>query len=109
MIEGYISEIRLFAFDAVPEYWMPCNGQEVQIRDYQALYSLIGTMYGGNGTSTFCLPDLRARLPIHESERRRIGERVKTAGTSDRVPTESQPFLALSFFICVLGYFPSRP
>jgi microcystin-dependent protein len=109
MVQGYISEIRPFAYDAIPEHWMPCNGQELQIRDNPALFSLVGFMYGGNGSTTFCLPDLRARIPIHRSERRDFGARVKAASASDAVPTEPQPFLALNFCICVAGVFPSRP
>ena len=109
MARGYISEIRMFAFDAVPERWMPCNGQELQIRSHPALYSLLGTAYGGNGHTTFQLPDLRAKIPVHQSERQGVGNRVRTASASDPFPTESQPFLAFNFCICIDGVFPHRP
>jgi microcystin-dependent protein len=64
MSDQYIGEIRLFAFGRVPTDWLACNGQPVAIAQYQALYTLIGTTYGGDGSSTFNLPDLRGRIPI---------------------------------------------
>lgn len=65
MAEPYLGEIRIFAFDYPPVYWADCNGQLVQISQNQALYALLGTRYGGNGTTTFGLPDLQGRLPMH--------------------------------------------
>jgi microcystin-dependent protein len=109
MSEAMTGEIRLFSSDAIPQNWMPCNGQLLQIRDNPALFSLLGTSYGGDSNTTYALPDLRARIPIHESDRRRIGDRVRTASGSERVPTEPQPFLAFSFCICTHGNFPRRP
>ncbi len=64
MAEAYVGEIRLIAFNYAPEGWLLCQGQEVSISQYQALYALIGTTYGGNGTNTFKLPDLRGRVPV---------------------------------------------
>lgn len=109
MAEGFLGEIRLFAFDAVPQNWTPCNGQVLQIRDNPALYSLLGTMYGGDGNATFALPDLRSRIPIHEGHERRIGDRVRTMSDPAPRPTEQQGFLAFNFCICVAGVFPRRP
>ncbi|MBS7526928.1 tail fiber protein [Fusibacter paucivorans] len=65
VLNGYVGEIRLYANVHVPENWECCNGQTLSISDYQALYDLIGTTYGGDGTKTFALPDLRGRVPIH--------------------------------------------
>lgn len=61
----YIGEVRLVAFNYAPQGWALCNGQVLPISQYQALFALIGTTYGGDGRSTFALPDLRGRLPIH--------------------------------------------
>ena len=63
-MEPFVGEIRLFAFPRVPSGWLACAGQLVSISDYDVLYSLIGTTYGGNGSSNFQLPDLRGRVPI---------------------------------------------
>jgi microcystin-dependent protein len=65
MSEQYLGEIRMFAFDFPPNGWALCNGQILPINQNQALFSLLGTTYGGNGTSTFALPDLQSRSPIH--------------------------------------------
>jgi len=61
----YVGEIRLFAGNFAPVGWMFCNGQLLAISNYEVLYSLIGTTYGGDGQSTFALPNLQGRLPIH--------------------------------------------
>lgn len=61
----YIGEIRLFAGPTAPQDWALCDGQQLLIADYSALYQLIGTTYGGDGVTTFNLPDLRGRLPVH--------------------------------------------
>lgn len=61
----YVGEIRIFAGNFAPVNWMFCEGQVLAISSYDTLFNLIGTTYGGNGTSTFALPDLRGRLPIH--------------------------------------------
>ena len=59
MSEPYVGEIRLFGFGTVPRGWARCDGQILQINTNQALYSILGATYGGNGSSTFALPDLR--------------------------------------------------
>ncbi len=60
-----MSEIRIMAFNFPPKGWAMCNGQFLPINQNQALFSLLGTTYGGNGQTTFALPDLRGRTPIH--------------------------------------------
>ncbi len=60
----YLSEIQIFAFDFAPRRWALCNGQLLAINTNQALFSLLGTNYGGNGVTTFALPDLRGRVPL---------------------------------------------
>lgn len=63
-MEGTMANITLFAADFAPKSWMMCNGSILPISTNQALFSLLGTMYGGNGTTTFALPDLRGRIPV---------------------------------------------
>lgn len=63
-MEPYVGEIRMFAGAVEPMYWKFCNGQLLTIQDNPALYALIGTTYGGNGTTNFALPNLQGRLPV---------------------------------------------
>ncbi len=65
MSEQYLAEIRIFGFNFAPKGWASCSGQIVSIAQNTALFSLLGTTYGGNGTTNFQLPDLRGRAPIH--------------------------------------------
>lgn len=108
-MEGYISEIRQWASNFAPMYWMFCAGQELQIVDYQALFVLIGTTYGGNGRTTFKLPDLRGHVPVGAGQGPglpfvQLGEsNVQTAQGTDGVPQ-----LGLNYIICVEGIFPRR-
>jgi microcystin-dependent protein len=64
MSEPFIGEIRVFGFGYAPKGWAQCNGQLLAINQNQALFSLLGTYYGGNGTTSFGLPDLRGRTPV---------------------------------------------
>jgi microcystin-dependent protein len=66
MAQPYIGEIRMFAGNFAPAGWMFCEGQLLPISEYETLFNLIGTTYGGDGQSTFALPDLRGRIPIHQ-------------------------------------------
>ena len=81
MSEAYISEIRMFSYNFAPKGWALCNGQLLPIMQHQALFSLLGTTYGGDGITTFALPDLRERVPIHQSNTHPQGD----AGGSDSV------------------------
>ena len=65
MAEPFLGEIRMMSFQYAPQGWAPCNGQMMPINQNQALFSLLGITYGGNGQTTFALPDLRGRTPIH--------------------------------------------
>jgi microcystin-dependent protein len=65
MASPFLAEIRMFSFNFPPKGWGLCNGQLLPINQNQALFSLLGTTYGGNGVTTFALPDLRGRAPIH--------------------------------------------
>jgi microcystin-dependent protein len=66
MAQPYIGEIRMFAGNFAPAGWALCNGQLLPISENDALFTLIGTTYGGDGQTTFALPDLRGRLPVHQ-------------------------------------------
>lgn len=65
MSEPFLGEIRAWAFDKIPRGWLACAGQQLPINQNQALFAVIGTRYGGNGVTTFALPDLRGRVGIH--------------------------------------------
>lgn len=65
MSQAFLGEIRIFAFQFAPKNWALCQGQLLPISQNQALFSLLGTTYGGNGQTTFALPDFRGRTPIH--------------------------------------------
>jgi microcystin-dependent protein len=64
----FLGEIMLFAGDFAPDGWVLCQGQVLPIASYTALFSILGTTYGGNGITTFALPDLRDRVPIHHGQ-----------------------------------------
>jgi microcystin-dependent protein len=65
MSDQYLGEIRIFGFNFAPYGWAFCNGQTLPISQYSALFALLGTTYGGNGVSTFALPNLQSRMPLH--------------------------------------------
>ncbi len=65
MAQPYVGEIRMFAGNFAPAGWQFCEGQLLPISEYETLFNLIGTTYGGDGQSTFAVPDLRGRVPLH--------------------------------------------
>jgi len=75
MAEPFLSEIRIMSFVFAPKGWALCNGQLLPINQNQALFSLLGTTFGGDGRVNFALPDMRARVPIHEGSGHTLGER----------------------------------
>lgn len=68
MSQPYMGELRIMSFNFAPKNWALCNGQLLSIQQNQALFSLLGTTYGGNGVNNFALPDLRTRTPLHTSQ-----------------------------------------
>jgi microcystin-dependent protein len=82
MSEPFLGEIRPFGFNFVPKGWAQCNGQLLPISQNQALFSLLGTMYGGDGRTTFGLPDLRGRSGMHVSQTHSQGERGGEEGVT---------------------------
>lgn len=75
MSEPFLSEIRMFGFNFPPRGWAQCDGQILPINQNQSLYSLLGTTYGGDGRTSFALPDLRGRAPLHFSSSHPQGQR----------------------------------
>lgn len=75
MAEPFLSEIRIMSFEFAPKGWALCNGQLLPINQNQALFSLLGTTFGGDGRVNFALPDLRGRTPIHVGSGHTLGER----------------------------------
>jgi microcystin-dependent protein len=97
MAQPYVGEIRMFGGNFAPAGWMFCEGQLLPISEFETLFNLIGTTYGGDGQSTFALPDMRGRLPIHMGN----GFTLAATGgaetvilTVNQIPTHSHSFLA---------------
>ncbi len=96
MAQPYVGEIRMFAGNFAPAGWMFCEGQLLPISENETLFQLIGTTYGGDGQSTFALPDLRGRIPIHQGSGFILAE---TGGaeeitlTTQQIPAHSHPLL----------------
>jgi len=91
MAEPFLSEIRIMSFGFAPKGWALCDGQLLPINQNQALFSLLGTTYGGDGRVNFALPDLRARVPIHMGSHtlgERGGEQAHTLSIAE-VPTHT--------------------
>ena len=76
MAEPFLAEIRIMSFGFAPKGWAMCNGQLLPINQNQALFSLLGTTYGGDGRVNFGLPNLQGRTPIHSSNGHVLGERA---------------------------------
>jgi len=74
MSEPFMGELKLVSFNFAPKGWAQCNGQQLPINQNQALFALLGTTYGGNGQTTFALPDLRGRVPMDDGPQRVQGE-----------------------------------
>src|SRR5256886_15177937 len=97
MAQPYDGEIRKFAGNFAPAGWMFCEGQLLPISENETLFQLIGTTYGGDGESTFALPDLRGRIPIHQGNGFILAE---TGGaeeitlTTNQMPTHNHALLA---------------
>lgn len=95
MSTPYIGEIRMFAGNFAPQGWMFCDGQTLPVYDYDALFNLIGTTYGGDGVETFALPDLRGRIPFHTGSYYVLGQMAGVeivTLTTQQIPVHSHPF-----------------
>jgi microcystin-dependent protein len=92
MAEPFLSEIRIFSFNYPPKGWALCNGQLLPINQNQALFSLLGTTYGGNGQTTFALPNLQGQVPIHTGNGHTLGERAGSSAVTinqQQMPTHT--------------------
>jgi microcystin-dependent protein len=94
MAQPYVGEIRIFAGNFAPAGWMFCEGQHLPISENETLFNLIGTTYGGDGQSTFALPDLRGRLPIHQGNGFTLAEMggvEEVTLTTQQIPVHTHP------------------
>lgn len=102
MSTPYAGEIRMFGFSRVPDGWFTCDGSLKPIADYEVLYTLLGTTYGGDGVSTFAVPDLRGRVPIHQGRGPGlstyvIGQKAGSEGITlnqPQLPNHTPPLMA---------------
>ena len=99
MAQPYVGEIRMFAGNFAPAGWMFCEGQLLPISENETLFYLIGTTYGGDGQSTFALPDLRGRVPIHQGNGvilAETGGQEEFTLTVNQIPAHTHTLLASS-------------
>lgn len=92
MSEPFLSEIKIVSFNFAPKGWALCNGQFLPINQNQALFALLGTTYGGNGQTTFALPNLRGQVPIHMGNGHTLGEAAGTTAVTvniQQLPTHT--------------------
>jgi len=97
MSQPYYGEIRMFGGNFAPAGWMFCEGQLLPISEYETLFNLIGTTYGGDGQSTFALPDLRGRVPVHQGNGFILAEQggvEEVTLTVNQIPAHSHSLLA---------------
>ena len=97
MAQPYVGEIRMFAGNFAPVGWLFCEGQLLAIAENEVLFQLIGTTYGGDGQTTFALPDLRGRIPVHRGAGftlAQTGGEEKVTLTVQQIPPHSHPFVA---------------
>jgi microcystin-dependent protein len=97
MAQPYVGEVRMFAGNFAPAGWMFCSGQLLPISEYETLFNLIGTTYGGDGQSTFALPNLQSRTPIHFGNGFTLaqsGGAESVTLTTQQIPAHSHSYLA---------------
>jgi microcystin-dependent protein len=97
MAQPYIGEIRMFAGNFAPSGWMFCDGALLAIAENDVLFNLIGTTYGGDGQTTFALPDLRGRIPLHQGNGvilAETGGAEEVTLTVNQIPAHTHPLLA---------------
>jgi microcystin-dependent protein len=97
MSEPFLSEIKIVSFNFPPKGWALCNGQFLPINQNQALFALLGTTYGGNGQTTFALPNLRGRVPIHMGNGHTLGEAAGSTSVTvniQQLPTHTHSAMA---------------
>lgn len=138
MNDAFIGTIIMFAGNFAPRNWAFCDGSLLEIAKNQSLYSILGTTYGGDGRTTFALPDLRGRVPMHPGSGpglspRRLGDKAGTEANPQQILgvhtnkemsadtvsnmvakgtageiSNVQPFACVNFIICTMGLYPQR-
>jgi microcystin-dependent protein len=106
MPESYLGEIQMFAFGYAPRDWMVCDGKVLRISDNESLFAILGNTYGGDGKSTFALPDLRGRSPVHVGSGVSQGEQGGEAThmlTLPEMPIHAHPVWGSSRIVSVPG------
>jgi microcystin-dependent protein len=131
--EPYLGEIKMVGWNFAARGWAFTNGQLLPINQNQALFALLGTMYGGNGQTNFALPNMQSRMPMHQGQgvqltSRTVGqvggveaatfpvgqipgnpvEPIQALGVPSSAITTLSPFLVISFLIALQGVFPAR-
>lgn len=99
MSEPFLAEIRIVGFNFAPRGWAFCDGQILPINQNQSLYSLLGTTYGGDGRTSFALPDLRGRTPLHKGDTHQLGQKGGTETvtlTAAQIPAHTHTMKASS-------------
>ena len=97
MAQPYVGEIRIFAGNFAPAGWAFCDGQLLAISENETLFQLIGTRYGGDGETTFALPNLQSRVPVHQSAGYVMGQLAGVESvtlTTQQIPVHTHPWLA---------------
>ena len=103
-MENFIGQIIMMAGNYAPSGYLPCDGRLISIQQYAALYSLLGTVYGGDGMTKFALPNLVSNIPIHQNPSQLI-ERVVVSGHGEDTSIGTTQIL---YCICVQGLYPPR-
>lgn len=94
-MDPYVGEIRMFGGNFAPVDWAFCNGQLMPIAENEALFNLIGTTYGGDGVTTFALPDLQCRVPVHQGNGNPLGLKAGVESVTlvpSQIPIHTHPF-----------------
>lgn len=100
MADAYLGQVMITAAQWVPNNWMPCDGRSLEIRQFTALFSLLGTAYGGNGTVTFNLPDLRGRVPLSAGQGPNLSSySIGQSGGAETVSLTTQQLAAHSHIV----------
>lgn len=112
-MEPFIGQLACVGFNFAPKGWSLCHGQLLSIAQNTALFSLLGTTYGGDGMTTFALPDLRGRAPIHFGQGPSLpevflGETITTLGATDASAATNANALVMNWIIATEGIYPSR-
>ena len=108
-MDPILAEIRMFGGNFAPRGWAFCNGQVLSIAQNTALFSLLGTTYGGDGRTNFALPNLQGRMPVHPGQGPGLpAYDLGQSGDGGAVQQENSGYLGVNFIIALQGIFPPR-